>query len=171
MVSVISTLLLIFTVLGLAVLAQIFAAEPSGGPGGVSVWPVLVPVMIKNAFMAAGAVGLFLGRKWGWYVLVAYFVYAVGKNVGMAALTAAYADAIGDEVGRYLVRYCGRVITHGLFVLALFKGSVCHFVRLERHRRNRRLGTAALSIPVVAVFTYFSGTSVMETLRESAGQV
>ena len=87
--------------------------------------PVFMVYMIAMMLAgAAGGVGMWLGRAWGWWLATGYTVYAVLRaanalvQVWLLSSTPEFADM---DPGRHYAKFIGRVIINGLIVLYLFR--------------------------------------------------
>jgi len=90
------------------------------------------------------AIGMWIGRSWGWWLALFYFAYAVCRNINMILSISSLADMFiesGQETGSYYLKYSVRVLWNGLLLYYLCRGEmVLSYLRTERTNKWKALG-------------------------------
>jgi hypothetical protein len=125
----------------------------------VGLAPVLL--VIGVGFLAllaiAAGVGMWLGRKWGWWLGTFYYVYAIARNAAALVTVANMADELAagpHGPGYYYVKHAGRIVVHLLILLYFFKGNVLHYFGLEKLSKWKSISAlVGVCLAIVGVFT------------------
>ncbi|WP_018757747.1 hypothetical protein [Paenibacillus terrigena] len=108
----------------------------------------------------AAAVGLWIGKSWGWWLALLYFAYAVTRNMTVILSISNLADQFnvsGQETGSYYLKYGVRMLWNGCLMYYLCRGEmVLSYLQTERTNKWKALGIVfVISIVpfVVVAFT------------------
>jgi hypothetical protein len=154
---------ILLAVLQFALIAKLDEMEEPLRVVGLS--PVLL--VIGSAFLAligiGAAVGMWLGRKWGWWLGAFYYVYGVARNAS-ALLTLGALDHDLESSARgpeyYYFKHVGRIIVHLLILLYFFKGNVMAYFGLSELSKWK-----AVSIMVAASIAIWGAVSIINQLN------
>ncbi|MEX0714521.1 MAG: hypothetical protein WD278_19450, partial [Pirellulales bacterium] len=95
---------------------------------------VIAGTMFLSLLATASAVGMWLGRKWGWWLAAFYYAYSVFRNASAVAMFASMSDEVeadGRDPAHYLVKHGVRVFVHLLLFFYFFKGNVLEFFGMQ----------------------------------------
>jgi hypothetical protein len=123
------TLISILLIVGGVILTvtQLFALKSiNDASAGIGIPAVLLQGSI--AFLGllgiAGGVGAWMGKKWGWWLAIFYFAYALGRNVNAIISIKDIVDQFGapsQGMAFYYIKYGIRVLWNGLIFLFLVR--------------------------------------------------
>ncbi len=124
-----------------------------GGTGAVRALFLLMLVIYPSLGLAAG-VGMWLGRRWGWWLGVFGVVSAALRNLWVIAGLPSLMTGMGVG-GRgatiLYARFGFRVVLAGLIAVYLFRADVLEYFRMPRVSRGKALAVvAALSVLLIA---------------------
>ncbi|WP_127589033.1 hypothetical protein [Paenibacillus koleovorans] len=106
----------------------------------------------------AAAVGMWIGKKWGWWLALFYFAYAVCRNVNVIISIPGVAEQLGAAVQDQTVNYVKhgiRVVWNSLLMLYLCgEGATTYFFGMTSINKWKAvLIVFAVSILIFAVTT------------------
>jgi hypothetical protein len=108
--------------------------------------PVLVAIATASLALlgVSSGIGMWVGRKWGWWLGSFYYVYSVARNASALLTISALEDELaggtrGPEY--YYVKYGGRVVVHFLILLYFFRGNVLRYFALENLPKWKAVST------------------------------
>lgn len=119
-------------------------------------------VFIFGLAIASG-IGMWKGRKWGWYLGSLYYMYSVVRNANALITIPMLINSIPPEElagarhgpSYYYVKHGGRVLVHFLLYLYFFKSNVREFFSLAEQKKWKPV-LAGLSLCIaIAVATNF----------------
>ena len=136
---------------GLLMLAPLAMFLPNSGEAqkrlqeiGLPLW-LLVAGFCLLAFVGVlSGLGLFLGRKWGWWLAAFYYVYSIGRHANALVFTFQLSEMEaggGRGVDFYRAKFVVRILIAVLLLAYLFRGKVLHYFGLELRGSLKRLGT------------------------------
>lgn len=82
----------------------------------------------------AAAVGMWLGKKWGWWLALFYFAYAATRDINVL-LTAVGLAAAGEAMGSAFVKYGAAVLWNGLLLFYLCRETASTYFRTTETRK------------------------------------
>jgi hypothetical protein len=110
----------------------------------IGIPPVLL--VIGVGFLAllgtAAGVGMWTGKKWGWWLGAFYYVYSITRNATALVTVAELANEIASDgrgPGYYYVKHTGRIAVSLLILLYFFKENVLHFFGLEDISKSKAI--------------------------------
>jgi len=102
---------------------------------GLSPLLLLIGITFLALLGIAAAIGMWFGRKWGWWLATFYYVYAMARNIWALVLIARLHDDLGNG-GRgpedYYFKHLGRIVVHALILVYFFRANVLSYFGLER---------------------------------------
>lgn len=148
-ISILAVLLLVGGVLGtiLAVFMAFLVYGNSDVEEGLATIGMPLELLIPSVALLLGlslaaGIGMWKGRKWGWYFGSFYFLYGIARNVNALFLISGMADLISSEGGNmprdpsfYYVKHGVRSIFSFLIFLYFFKGNVRDFFGLTGQKK------------------------------------
>lgn len=127
----------------------------SRGMADVGLPPALfVASMLFLAGIAiASGIGMWLGRRWGWWVATFYYVYGIARAAnGLFTVMAIEGDweasARGPEY--YYIKFAGRILVHLLILLYFFKPNVLEYFGTTDVHRGKAIGKLVTVTAVLA---------------------
>ncbi len=119
---------------------------------GIAPAALIVSVAFLSLLTVASGIGMWMGKKWGWWLASFYYVYGVFRNAAALATIHTLADQLGDSVrgpGFYAVKHSVRILVHLLLLAYLLKGNVLHYFGLETMSKVKAIGiliTACIAV-------------------------
>lgn len=91
----------------------------------------------------ASGIGMWKGRKWGWYLGSFLYMYSIVRNANALAAIPMLMNSIPPEEianmsrgpSYYYIKYSARIIVHSLIYLYFFKGNVRGFFSLSEQKK------------------------------------
>jgi hypothetical protein len=123
---------------------------------GSSVVLLAVSAIFLGALGFSAGVGMWLGKKWGWWLGAFYYVYGVARNASALITVIEMSNELGRGAhgpGFYLMKQAVRIIVHLFILNYLFKTNVLSYFELERLSRGKALSilvSICLAIGMVA---------------------
>lgn len=103
----------------------------------------------------AASVGLWFGKKWGWWLALFYFAYAITRNINVLISISSIAelyDVTGSEMGTHYVKYGIRMAWNGALLYYLCsENSSQYFGTAETKKWKAVLLVFALCLPLYVV--------------------
>lgn len=126
--------------------------------------PVLLVVAAFFIFglAIASGIGMWMGRRWGWYLGSFYYVYSIARSVNVIATIPVLMSSMspGEVAGMsqapsdYYLKHGARIVVHLLIFLYFFKGNVREFFSLTEQKKWKPvLAETGICIGIAAVFT------------------
>lgn len=107
-------------------------------------------------------VGLFLGRKWGWWLAAFYYVYSIVRHGNALLLTYELAELDGGGgrgIGYHRAKFVARIVVAVLVLVYLFRGRVLDYFRFEPGGKLKRLGIV-IGVCILMVFLFSAGMAL-----------
>ncbi len=136
-------ILSIFGGIGIIVVQVIFSGELEKvfESHGLSSLATLLNFAILSVWAFAAGIGMWLGRKLGWWLGSLYLSYSVLRNVNaiftIMDIVAQNHDQVIDTT-KYYIKHIGRVIFHSLLVAYYFKNNVMEFFQISTNYKKKR---------------------------------
>jgi hypothetical protein len=136
--------------------------EAHHGLAALGLPPALLIVAIVFIFGLgiASGIGMWKGRKWGWYLGSFYYMYSIIRNLNALVTIPMLMNSMPPEElanmskgpSYYYIKHGGRVIIHLLLYLYFFKGSVREYFSLtEQNKWKPFLVELGICIGIAAV--------------------
>ncbi len=128
-------------------------------------WLVLSLCGCVSALSLASGIGLWLGKRWGWWLTAFYYVWGALGAVAQLLFVLWRVEFDPELIVLMLPGNLVRFAVHALIVLYLFKGTVRSFFRLK----SLRMATALTLLAAVAfiVLAATIGMSYSQSIAES----
>jgi hypothetical protein len=131
---------------GIAILVmQIFTAkhyDTAAEYSGVSAISMLVNLTILGIWGLLSGIGMWIGKKWGWWLGATYISYSVLRNANalltISEIVAQNPDQSIDAT-KYYIKHIGRVIIHSFIACYYFKANVLEFFGFPTERKWKRI--------------------------------
>lgn len=134
----ISILAVLYLLGSLVLLAfQLILADPLSSavePLGVSNLYAMVAIGFLGVFGIVAAVGMWTGKKWGWWLGALYLFYSVFRNANTLWIIPDIVREFGEPEGgvtRYYIKHGGRIIVGSLLILYFFKFNVVKYFQVD----------------------------------------
>lgn len=104
-------------------------------------------------------VGMWLGKKWGWWVALFYFAYAVTRNVNVLITIPSLVEQFGSlqqDQWAYYVKYGVRIIWNGSLIYYLCSENPSLYFRMTESKKWK----AVLIVFAICLLVYLIGTLV-----------
>ena len=111
-------------------------------------------------------IGLFLGRKWGWWLAAFYYVYSIARHGNALFLTYQLTELDGGGgrgIGYHRAKFAGRIIVAVLILFYLFRDRVLDYFRFAPGGNLKRLG---ILVGVCILIVLFIGAAIVLTAPE-----
>lgn len=163
----ISILAVLYLIGGASVLAAQIFLSGLITKGASAIGVSNVHAMLGFAFLGTigvvSAIGMWTGKKWGWWLGAFYLFYSVARNAEAFLMIPTLLESLGMPEGgvtKHYVKHGGRVIIHSLLILYFFKSSVVDYFGVGAMGPWRRFSillaatiAVALSFGVLAYLT------------------
>lgn len=136
--------------------ANLGAVEQALDSIGMPPLLLVVGVIFLSLLTLASGVGMWMGRRWGWWLAAFYYVYSVFRNATAIVTIMMVADQFAGArrgVDYYLIKHGGRIIVHALLFLYFFKGNVLEFFDLESLNKPKAIGILVGICLAITAFT------------------
>lgn len=121
-------------------------------------------LVISVTFLALtsliSGVGMFLGKKWGWWLGAFCIIYAIIRNANALISIFNMTDYIESStkgLKYYLTKHIGRIITNGLVFTYFFKNNVMEYFRIKHYSKYKvalQLIVTGICIFILFAFTF-----------------
>lgn len=163
----ISILAVLGVIGGVAILVmQAFIAKHYGAAAehtGVSAISMLVNLIVLGIWGLLSGIGMWIGKKWGWWLGATYISYSVLRNLNalltISEIVAQNPDQSIDAT-KYYIKHIGRVIIHSLIACYYFKANVLEFFGYPIERRWKRI-LAYIGITILIFITLATITQIL----------
>ncbi len=126
---------------------------------GVSSIYVVISFLFLGILVLAGGIGMWCGKKWGWWLGALYLMYSVARNIDALIMIPIVAERFSiPEAGlaQYYIKHGGRIVINLLFVLYFFKSSVEAYFQVERlNARKRFFKLLGATVGIVLIISTF----------------
>ena len=123
---------------------------------GVSSLLTMVHFAFLGALGLAAGIGMWTGRKWGWWLGALYLLYSIARDTNALFTISDLVREYGEpEAGatRIYVKHAGRIIVNSLLILYFFKSNVVEYFQVAGiGTRKRFLALVGTTIGIVAIF-------------------
>ena len=95
----------------------------------------VISILFLGILGLAGGIGMWCGKKWGWWLGAFCLMYSVARNINALIMLPILAEQFGaPEAGlaKYYIKHGGRIVINSLFVLYFFKSNVEAYFQVER---------------------------------------
>lgn len=117
---------------------------------GISLIAFFVSVLFLIVLSIGSGIGMWLGKKWGWWLGAFYYVHAILRYV-YALITAIIMNEQLKDTSRsaeyYLITYMGRIVIHALILRYYFKDNVMEYFNISSYSKVK----SALIVIVVGI--------------------
>jgi len=127
---------------------------------GISSIAMRANMAILGSWGLVSGIGMWKGRKWGWWLGATYISYSVLRNANALLTISDISSQFPDQdidTTKYYIKHTGRVIFHSLIACYYFKGNVLDFFRIGSGKRWKRilayLGISTIISITMAVLT------------------
>lgn len=122
--------------IGIAVVmvSSIGSGDPLPDIPGISTALFVAGVVFLAVLGIASAIGMWMGRPWGWWLGAFYYAYAIARYANALRMISELSATPGEPpsgLKMYYARYVVRVLVSGLILLYFFKGNVREYFDLE----------------------------------------
>lgn len=121
--------ILLFALIGIFNSQLMEGMASIGIPGYYS----LIAILVLACLSTLGAIGMWLGKKSGWWIGATYFVYVCLLSLQAVLQVPTLVEEFGEPergVQYYYVQYIGRAIVHALLFLYFFKSNVTEYFQM-----------------------------------------
>jgi hypothetical protein len=121
---------------------------------GFSVLGAHLSIAFLGILGLTAAVGMWRGKRWGWWLGAFYMAYSVTRNLNALVtipMIVQQFDVPASGVAKYYVKFGGRVIIHSLVCWYFFSPRVESYFEMETSSKIRRLLILVSSAIVVTV--------------------
>lgn len=104
----------------------------------------------------AASIGMWLGKRWGWWIALFYFTYAVTRNLNVMISISTIANDLDStqNLGSYYVKYGVRMAWNGYFIYYLCTDNPAYyFGTTEVNKWKAVLMVSAVCLLIFAVTT------------------
>jgi hypothetical protein len=111
---------------------------------GIPLWLLIAGICLLSLVGLLSGIGMFIGKKWGWWLAAFYYVYSIGRHGNALFLTYQLADLDdggGRSVSFYRAKFAARILIAFLLLVYLFRGRVLQYFGLESTGNFKRIGT------------------------------
>jgi hypothetical protein len=101
---------------------------------GISSISAVISLLFLGILGLAAGIGMWLGKKWGWWLGAFYLMYSVARNINALIIIPNLVEQFGTPesgLAKYYIKHCGRIILHSLLVLYFFKSNVEVYFQVE----------------------------------------
>ena len=117
---------------------------------------IVTAVFIFGLAIASG-IGMWNGRKWGWYLGSFWYMYSIVRNaIALLLLIFVPPEELSNTGAHPPYYYFGRLIVFFLLYLYLFKGNVRDFFSLPEQKKWKpilaELGICIVIVTVIGIF-------------------
>jgi hypothetical protein len=110
---------------------------------GIPPISVLINLTFILIITIASGIGMWRGKRWGWYLGSFYYLYSVFRNASalislprmLAYIPPEEMENAQHQPSFYYAKHIGRVIVHFLFYLYFFKGNVREFFSITEQKK------------------------------------
>ncbi len=136
---------------------------------------LLVSIVFILVLMCLSGIGLWMRKKWGWFLGSFFYVYSIVRNLNalivipslLSGISPAELSEMTHGPNFYYAKYGIRAIVHTLIYLYFFKQNVCkHF---DLHKNRRWVAFIAHCIICIGIVMFFSIATKMMKPEESLG--
>ena len=142
--------------------------EALGVLNAIGIPPALLLLAIVFLLILAclSGVGMWMGKRWGWFLGSFYYAYSVVRNIiALAAIPGLLGALSSEELaeathgpGYYYAKHGTRVVVHALLYLYFFKSNVrAYFGFRNRRRWLPAIVQIVICIAIVASFSLTAG--------------
>lgn len=125
---------------------------------------MFIPISILGVMSLGAAIGMWKGKRWGWYLGAIVFCYAIFRNgyalsqvIGMSNII----ETSGESTDSYFIKYVGRVIINGLVLLYFFKANVIEYFQVTNLRDWKKVGIV-VGVTII-IFLGFYGPGLFQS--------
>ena len=123
---------------------------------GVSGLQLAIGIGFLGALGIAAGVGMWMGKRWGWWLGAFYLFYSIARNANALLTLPALVEQIGPPEGgvaKYQFRYGGRIVFAALFLLYFFKANVVAWFGVDTMPAWKRVALlTGATIGIAALF-------------------
>ncbi len=101
---------------------------------GISSISAVISILFLGILGIAAGIGMWSGKKWGWWLGAFYLMYSVERNINALIIIPCLVEQFGTpESGlvKYYIKHGGRIILHSLLVLYFFKSNVEAYFQVD----------------------------------------
>src|SRR5262245_56621012 len=94
---------------------------------GVSMVQIVIGSVFVGALGLAAGVGMWTGKRWGWWLGAFYLFYSIARNANALRMLPDIAERFGANeagVAKHGFRFGGRIVVSSLLILYFFKSNV-----------------------------------------------
>lgn len=137
---------------GLFILLLILQTKgaPNSYPSEMPPWQFIwISFLIIGVLDLFSGIGLWLGKKWGWWVASFNFSYSIARSLNALYLLAI--SDVSDEVAtKQSIKFGVRFLISALILAYLFRGRILTYFGLEN--RSKMFLMLTLVLPLIIVF-------------------
>lgn len=127
----------------LIVIPRVPAASAVLRMSGIPLLLAAVVLSLILVFAFVSGIGMWMGRKWGWFAGSFYYMYSVVRNLNGALVIPGIIESVGSdglaemshEPGYYYFKHGLRAIVHGLIYLYFFKQNVRDYFQIGEAKK------------------------------------
>ena len=149
-ISILSILHLIGGVSGALLIAPVVAefnqspeASQIFNAMGIPPLSILINIILILTIALASGIGMWNGKKWGWYLGSFYYLYSVFRNAGAlisiprlcSQIPPQEMETLAHQPSYYYAKHATRVVVHFLLYLYFFKGNVRDFFAVSEQKK------------------------------------
>lgn len=105
---------------------------------GISSIVLFLSVLSLGLLSISSGIGMWLGKKWGWWLGTFYYVYAVLRYVNSIITitnTSDHLEYSAHGIENYIIKHMVRIVIHTLIFLYFFKDNVMEYFNLLHYSK------------------------------------
>ncbi|MEW6104542.1 MAG: hypothetical protein AB1630_12135, partial [bacterium] len=109
---------------------------------GISQLAFTISITFLGLLSFASGIGMWLGKKWGWWLGAFYCVYGVLRQVNVIIMLPGIIAQFGEPqqgIEYYWIKYAGRILCYSLLFLYFFKRNVREYFDLEEYPKKKAI--------------------------------
>lgn len=120
---------------------------PSEMPPWLFFWISFLIIGVLNFF---SGIGLWLGKKWGWWVASFNFSYSIARGLN-ALYILSISDVFAEVATKQYIKFGGRIFISALILVYLFRKRILTYFGLEN--RSKIFLMTTLVLPLIILFS------------------
>lgn len=127
---------------------------------------MVVSFLFLGILSLIAGIGAWKGKKWGWWIGIFYFIYAIARNTNTLFLIF-YLPVNSEQFTKYFIKSQIRIIFNCLWVFYFFKSNVMNYFQVNNIRFRKKFFILVLATSAIFLLFFLLANLYQQKLQKA----